>query len=216
MFGLHPRPPPRSPSRTAVPHSQRLSRAVAVAAVALAAGCTDRHPVAPGLQPPDGASLSRLECHVVVAVGSMTCAHAAAPGGVRPDRLLGGQNLYVLLASSGTAYDPGTQVLHSDVTVQNLLAHPGARLPRGYRRTAGVVRLRRPLDPRHHPRRGAAPGQLAGERRFPDLHVQQPQQIGSDRSGPSVAERRGGAGGTHREPGRDARPGSSSHCVSKG
>jgi hypothetical protein len=105
-----------------MPHSQRLSRAVALAAVALAAACTDHHPVAPGLEPPDGASLSRLECTVAVAARSMTCA-PAAPGGVRVDRLLGGQNLYVLLASSGTGYDPGTEILHSEVTVQNLLAH---------------------------------------------------------------------------------------------
>jgi hypothetical protein len=49
----------------------------------------------------------------------MSCSQLAPT--VRGARLLGGQEKYVKLASFGTSFDGGTQILSSNVTVQNLL-----------------------------------------------------------------------------------------------
>src|SRR6185295_1871675 len=71
-----------------------------------------------------------ITCQVSVSTGSLTCASSqpqaapeahAAPG-MNFDRILGGQGALVRLASSGTAYDAGTQTLTSNVTVENLVA----------------------------------------------------------------------------------------------
>jgi hypothetical protein len=86
----------------------------------LAAACTDQ-PLAPLRPPPadgDGAMRS-LECTVDVRAGTMSCV-AAASGGPALDRIVGGQERYLRLASSGARYDAGTQEFHIDVTVQNL------------------------------------------------------------------------------------------------
>jgi hypothetical protein len=55
----------------------------------------------------------------------MTCADAQGDDArlspaANADRIVGGQDMYVKLASSGTTYDAGTQVLSTNVTVQNL------------------------------------------------------------------------------------------------
>jgi hypothetical protein len=61
-------------------------------------------------------------CTMNVAGRSLSCAPAASPSssGASFDRILGGQDTYVRLSSSGTAYDAGTEILSSNVTVQNL------------------------------------------------------------------------------------------------
>jgi hypothetical protein len=63
-------------------------------------------------------------CTMRVAERSLSCASAPAPasgaGGANLDRIIGGQDVYVKLASSGTAYDAGTEILSTNVTVQNL------------------------------------------------------------------------------------------------
>jgi hypothetical protein len=61
---------------------------------------------------------------VNVAEKSFRCTDARLPApasGVRADKNLGRQDIYVRLASSGTQYDAGTSILSSNVTVQNLL-----------------------------------------------------------------------------------------------
>ncbi len=95
--------------------------AAALCAAALSAACADRDPSLPAATdpapaPPDAAL---LRCTVVVRAGTLACERMGAPSGVR-GVLLGGQGVRVRLASSGTSYDAGTQILRSDVTVENL------------------------------------------------------------------------------------------------
>lgn len=89
-------------------------------ALPLAAACSDRSLTLPPtelLPVPEGAQV--LQCSVNVSQQSMSCADRTA-GGPRAI-IYGGQERYVKLASSGTTWDGGTEVLSSDVTVQNLL-----------------------------------------------------------------------------------------------
>lgn len=98
----------------------RALRGLAPFVLVLAAACSDRNPVAPGPVPPVDAARAKLECRVDVAQAEMSCASASTAGGARAT-VIGGQGVFVKLASSGTAYDGGTQILSSSVTVQNLL-----------------------------------------------------------------------------------------------
>jgi alpha-tubulin suppressor-like RCC1 family protein len=92
----------------------------------LFAACTDaRTPLAPTDPAPSPAPLQALECAIDLRQGGMTCESpqpgtgpALGSGGV----IVGGQNLYVRLASSGvTAVGDTVRV---EVTVQNLLDQP--------------------------------------------------------------------------------------------
>jgi hypothetical protein len=101
---------------------------VGAAALALSlAACSDSNPLATRPVPQDpGTSLATLTCTVEVRTGSLSCERARMQPGAtqaRQDKLFGGQGVYVQLASSGTVYDSGTEVLSSNVTVQNLLDH---------------------------------------------------------------------------------------------
>jgi hypothetical protein len=62
---------------------------------------------------------------VDVKAGTLTCADlrlpAAAAGELRSNFMLGSQDVFVRLTSTGTAWDAGTQILSSDVVVQNLI-----------------------------------------------------------------------------------------------
>lgn len=103
----------------------RALRGLAPAVLVLAAACSDRNPVGPGPVPPEETvTLTRLECRVDVARGQMECGtvSTADPNGPRAIKTIGNQNVYVKIASSGTVYDNGTQILSSNLTVQNLLA----------------------------------------------------------------------------------------------
>jgi hypothetical protein len=91
-----------------------------LAALPLLAACADRASLLPVVVPPGPAGSAALLCTVDVAESRMSCVQAPPAGG-RASRLMGGQDKYVKLASSGTAYDAGTQILSSNVTVQNLL-----------------------------------------------------------------------------------------------
>ena len=106
----------------------RLIDAGALSAIVLlVAACRDSGaPTAPTAQ----FRTDMITCQVSVSAGSLTCASSqpqaapeahAAPG-MNFDRILGGQGALVRLASSGTAYDAGTQTLTSNVTVENLVA----------------------------------------------------------------------------------------------
>jgi len=99
-----------------------VRRAWPVLALPLLAACVDRSPTLPAAPPelPAGA-VGMLECTVNVPEQQMSCAPVVPQGAVRGAKLLGGQDKYVKLASFGTAYDGGTQIFSSNVTVQNLL-----------------------------------------------------------------------------------------------
>ena len=98
----------------------RTRSAWGVLALPLLAACADRSPTLPVdlLPPPPG--MQSLQCTVSVTERRLTCVDPASTG-PRAAKLLGGQDKYVKLASSGTSYDGGTQILSSNVTVQNLL-----------------------------------------------------------------------------------------------
>src|SRR5438552_2831006 len=108
----------------------RLMDAAALSAVALwVAACSDSAaPTAPTAQ----FRTELVTCEASVPAGTLTCASSqpqtgrplqAAPG-MSFDLILGGQGALVRLASSGTAYNAGTQVFTSNVTVENLIAQP--------------------------------------------------------------------------------------------
>jgi alpha-tubulin suppressor-like RCC1 family protein len=67
-----------------------------------------------------------IGCTVKVASGVLACAQPRAPasGPVPQFHIVGGQGVYVQLASSNVSYDAGSEVFQADVTVQNLLADP--------------------------------------------------------------------------------------------
>lgn len=87
-----------------------------------AAACTDRSALAPEPLIPD-AGMARIVCVASVRAGSLTCdrVEPVTPSGISAERVVGGQDRYVKLASSGTVYDAGTEILSSVVTVQNLV-----------------------------------------------------------------------------------------------
>lgn len=99
----------------------RLIRALVAPLLLLAAACTDRSPLTPEVPTPVN-NAARVECRVTVATATMVCTSPGpeTPGGVNAV-ITGNQNVYVRLASSGTSYDSGTEILQSNVTVQNLL-----------------------------------------------------------------------------------------------
>ncbi len=66
--------------------------------------------------------MTYLECSVEVRTAAMACVPAAAPsGGALLDRIIGGQNVYMRLASVSSSWNGGTNQFHTSVTVQNLL-----------------------------------------------------------------------------------------------
>ncbi|MBV9110528.1 MAG: DNA/RNA non-specific endonuclease, partial [Gemmatimonadetes bacterium] len=75
---------------------------------------------APGSTLPKGA-LAQVTCDVVRSTRTVRCG-TLAPGAARGDAILGGQGVYVKLASSNVAYDSVTQKFTFDVTLQNLIA----------------------------------------------------------------------------------------------
>lgn len=99
-----------------------VRRAWPVLALPLLAACADRSPTLPAApaELPVGA-VGMLECTVNVPEQQMSCAPVVPQGAARGAKLYGGQEKYVKLTSSGTAYDGGTQIFSSNVTVQNLL-----------------------------------------------------------------------------------------------
>jgi len=94
---------------------------LAAALCAVSAACADRVPsLLPATDPaPAPANAAVLRCTVAVRAGTLACERVGPPSAVR-GVILGGQGVNVRLASSGTSYDAGTQILRSDVTVQNL------------------------------------------------------------------------------------------------
>jgi hypothetical protein len=101
---------------------RRFHRYRLALALWLAAGCADGSPAASEpLVPPPAPVMAALACAADVRAATLAC---RAPGATLADgvsaALLGGQNQYVRLESSGVSYD-GSSVFSADVTVQNLV-----------------------------------------------------------------------------------------------
>src|SRR5689334_9175653 len=71
-----------------------------------------------------------ITCQASVSAATLDCAASQpqatqqAARGMSFDLVLGGQGALVRLASSGTAYNSGTQTFSSNVTVENLISQP--------------------------------------------------------------------------------------------
>lgn len=93
----------------------------------LAVACVDSSPLMPGTQAPPVVAIPAMQCLVDVRAETMSCT-SPEPSRLNPaiaaNRLIGGQEVYVRLYSSGAAYDPGDQVFTVNVAVQNLLQAP--------------------------------------------------------------------------------------------
>jgi len=107
-------------------HSTRFL--VLAGTIGLLAACSERSISAPTPTPtpdPDAPSATALRCSVHVPTASMTCEEPARrpmPGGLAA-KILGGQDIYVRLTSTGTSYSPATQTFSTTVGVQNLTRH---------------------------------------------------------------------------------------------
>lgn len=109
-------------------HTVRRTSLVALCALAATAGChDDLTGMAAGPAAPIGAvHRQALRCTVTAATGDVTCEAAMTPtaGGVAANVIVGGQNTYVRLRSTGAVYDSTRLVMAAPVTVQNLMAQP--------------------------------------------------------------------------------------------
>lgn len=99
-----------------------MYRASPLVIVWLVAACTDSGPTAPTT--PD--FQVAITCVASVTAQTVTCdsPRPAPPPGMQLEVTLGGQNTYVLLTSSATTYNSGTQIFQTDVTVKNLIVQP--------------------------------------------------------------------------------------------
>lgn len=103
-------------------HPSRLRQGAVVCALVLTAACTDRNPLATTLPAPQ--QLASVDCHVDVRSQTVSCTAPVAPApsrGARTNLTLGGQDLYVRLASTGSTADTVAGTFETNVTVQNLI-----------------------------------------------------------------------------------------------
>jgi hypothetical protein len=99
------------------------TRILALAALVLAAACTDRTPTDIAGAPPAGREVrTEIACTVVVAQAAVRCGEAGPAGSGAQDLIMGGQGTYVRLESGNAAYDSAAAEFSLDVTVQNLLS----------------------------------------------------------------------------------------------
>ena len=75
---------------------------------------------------PDSGAAARaalMTCTVEVRSATMTCkpVEIVQPAGIQADKIIGGQDTYVKLSNTTTVYDPDTDILQAEVTLQNLL-----------------------------------------------------------------------------------------------
>ncbi len=108
----------------------RTSRGASIAAITAVAmtvsACRDlTRPSATPVVPKGPMGQKSLLCNVSVKTKELSCSDVPTttnlPSAVRASRIVGGQDMYVKLSSSGTSYDAGTQIFSSDVTVQSLM-----------------------------------------------------------------------------------------------
>jgi hypothetical protein len=105
----------------------RISRTLRlVPAVLMLAACADRSPVGGGADPVVAGPRPTVElaCRVSVAARTVQCAPPAPSTGGARGLIVGGQNQFVKLTSTGVAYDSTTAILRADVTVKNLMPQP--------------------------------------------------------------------------------------------
>jgi photosystem II stability/assembly factor-like uncharacterized protein len=103
-----------------------LRRRAALAALVLAAACTDRTPTHGPLPPAvegEGVGM-QIACTASVAAKQVRCGTPApAPsGGASSSIIVGGQGTYLQLETSGAAYDSAAHVFSMGAAVRNLLA----------------------------------------------------------------------------------------------
>ncbi|HEX5724452.1 MAG TPA: hypothetical protein VFX98_03250 [Longimicrobiaceae bacterium] len=91
-------------------------------AVVLAAACAD-HPAAPRIAPPEVSQRAALECRATLRARTVEC-RAPAPSGPRANLILGGQGIYVRVATSNVEYAESDDYFAADFTLQNLLDQP--------------------------------------------------------------------------------------------
>src|SRR2546430_14628593 len=114
--------------RWTMPRTFRLIDVAALSPVVLlVAACAESSaPTAPQTQ----FRTELIRCEASVSAGTLDCAASQpqatqqAARGMSFDLVLGGQGALVRLASSGTAYNSGTQTFSSNVTVENLISQP--------------------------------------------------------------------------------------------
>ena len=108
------------------PKHLRLSLSSVVLTATLSACTEPLAPAAPGPGVPEPTRTTAFAtCQVDVKARSVACEDsrpsASDLSGLRANVLLGGQDIYVRISSSGTSYDAGTDIFRTDLTVQNLL-----------------------------------------------------------------------------------------------
>lgn len=105
--------------------NQKLIRSIGGLLCVVAAACTE--PTAPEAArlavPANPVNTASATCHVDVRKSTITCddlTTSLSSSGSRATVMLGGQDVFLRISSSGTAYDSATSDFHSTVTVQNL------------------------------------------------------------------------------------------------
>lgn len=94
--------------------------AAAVLLLPLIAACSDQ-PLVPAPTDDAPAGMAKLDCYVDLRAGSTTCGASPASGGALMNRIMGGQEVYLRLASTGSGWLPGNVQFASTVTVENLM-----------------------------------------------------------------------------------------------
>jgi hypothetical protein len=105
----------------------RLSGAGSVLALLSLAACGDRSPGVsnPIDRPqPRPVTLAAMECTASARPASLVCRTAAASAGGARAVILGGQHTFVRLQNTAPAFDAGTRVLTTQMTVANLTGQP--------------------------------------------------------------------------------------------
>ncbi len=99
-----------------------LSLGAATLSVCALAGCWDGDALTEPLASP---AVQAVHCRADVTVGTLTCGSPTVDAASGPQLAitLGGQDLYVRLASSNVSYD-GSDVFQADVTIRSLIAQP--------------------------------------------------------------------------------------------
>lgn len=106
---------------------RRLPRSLALLLPVFAGACVDGTPLSPAIEKLPVVAMPALQCEVDVKAEALACTAptaAEANRSIAANRMVGGQDVYVKLTSSGVTYDAGTETFQMDVTVQNLLQKP--------------------------------------------------------------------------------------------
>jgi len=99
----------------------------AVLAALVSAACADRAPLSPGAREtpeavaPEGTHGQRLECRVDVPARTLACGNASTAG-IR-GAIIGGQDQFVKVTSTGVTFDGTAHTLRAFVNVKNLLPY---------------------------------------------------------------------------------------------